>query len=77
MVQIKSLKSRIHWLSVMLACNRPHNPIQIVEENLEWLSPKRLPDKMRLKYFLLRLEYVLRCLQIFYIISFLNAYLIH
>lgn len=60
MEQIRSLKQRVHWMAIFLASNRPLNPLEIVQDNLHYLSPMRLPDGMRQDYFLRRLECILR-----------------
>ena len=60
MQQIISLKQRVHWMAIFLASNRPLNPLEIVQDNLQYLSPMRLPDHLRQEYFLRRLECILR-----------------
>lgn len=58
---LKTLRERVYWMAVFLIKNQPNNPLQIVEDNLEYLAPHAItsPDQ-RLRYFLLRLEYIMR-----------------
>lgn len=61
MQTLKHLRERVHWMSVFLINTQPNNPVQIVEENLQWLAPRHITDpKTRMDYFLRRLEYMLR-----------------
>ena len=58
---LKTLRERVYWMAVFLIKNMPNNPKQIVEDNLQYLAPKAIEEpEQRMKYFLLRLEYILR-----------------
>lgn len=58
---LKTLRERVYWMAVFLIKNMPNNPKQIVEDNLQYLAPKAIEQpEQRMKYFLLRLEYILR-----------------
>lgn len=66
MLTLKTLRERVYWMAVFLIKNQPNNPLQIVDENLQYLTPRAIthsdPDvllEMRRRYFLLRLEYIM------------------
>ena len=60
MQQILSLKRRVNWMVNFLYKCRPIDPLQIVQDNLSYLAPSKLPEGMRQDYFLRRLEFLLR-----------------
>lgn len=61
MQSLKHLRERVHWMAVFLINTQPNNPVQILDENLEWLAPRAITDdELRRTYFLRRLEYMLR-----------------
>jgi hypothetical protein len=60
MRNLKHLKQRISWMATFLATCQPNNPMQILEEFIMDLSPRKCPEDERMNYILRRIEFLLR-----------------